>query len=147
MRYLPRTYVLLFMLCISHAVQADYHPPKLYSYISSHVEIGVERKGMIETVITHDRSYVNKEEVNKKHSVTETITDEINSKKEKKTNPDKHKSRPKASGLFGGIVRAFAGDPSGLLDWGGKFVDHMMEPQYLWNVARVSHQQQEKTSV
>ena len=110
--------------------------PLLEASVSGRVEMGVVTSGTQKTVVITTR----KQTLGEKRELVNTLKDvkvsEIQETKTKTTNPNKRKSRPKAGGLFGGVARAFAGDYSGLIEFGGHFVDHMMEPNYDVNLSK-----------
>ncbi len=104
--------------------------PVLETSISSKIEIGVETSGTKEIIFRTTSIQERNTSDKYTRNVVNTNISEIESTKKRYTNPKKRESRPKASGLFGGITRAIGGDPSGLVEWGGGFVDHMMEPRF-----------------
>lgn len=110
------------------------YAPSLSYRISSQVEIGIEKEGRYEKLITNTRK-TEKIAGGSQSRSTSTLNERDTSKVRKKTtNPRKRATRPKASGLLGGVVRAVGGDYSGLVQWGGGFLDHMAEPRYNWDV-------------
>ena len=110
------------------------YAPSLAYRISSEVEIGIEKEGRYERLLTNEREFSTTDDVQRGDTRTTTISRDTSKVRKKTTNPKKRASRPKASGLLGGVVRAVGGDFSGLVQWGGGFLDHMMEPRYNWDV-------------
>jgi hypothetical protein len=110
--------------------QDTYYPPKLFVEISSNIQVGVKREGVTKTYVNYRIENNNILASSQSSSYTDSYIKDVTKERIKKTNEDYYKSRPKASSLFGGIARAFAGDYSGLLDFGGNVVDHMMTPKY-----------------
>lgn len=131
----PSALLLLVGSCAAYA-QIEY-APSLETGVESIIEIGIERSGQREVVVNTKR----KTTVGDRREYTNTLKDiKVNSIEEsrtKSTNPNKRKTRPKPSGMFGGVVRAFGGDYSGLAEFGLGFVDHMMEPKYNWDVEKI----------
>lgn len=130
--------LILFLFVHYLSMSQDvYFPLKLSVEISSNVQVGVKRSGYTKTYL--DYKITNSNNITKVHKIgnsQETTNKQIqfvSDERTKKTNEDKYKSRPKASSLFGGIARAYAGDYTGLLDFGGNVVDHMMTPEYRIN--------------
>lgn len=121
--------LLLLSFSISFA-QETYYPPKLVVEISSNIQVGVKRQGQTKTYVNY--RIENNTGVSNTHtnSYTDSYIKDITKERIRKTNEDYYKSRPQASSLLGGIARAFAGDYTGLLDFGGNVVDHMMTPKY-----------------
>lgn len=110
------------------------YAPSLAYRISSQVEIGIEKEGRYEKLITNERDSSTSNSGSRSSNTTTLNERDTKKVRKKTTNPRKRASRPKASGLLGGVVRAVGGDYSGLVQWGGGFLDHMMEPRYNWDV-------------
>ncbi|MFD0862606.1 hypothetical protein ACFQ1M_10365 [Sungkyunkwania multivorans] len=110
--------------------QETYYPPKLLIEISSNIQVGVKTQGQTKTYL----NYKIENNQNFSSSNTNTFSNsyirDVTKERQRKTNEDYYKSRPKPSSLLGGIAKAFSGDPSGLLDFGGNVLDHMMTPKY-----------------
>lgn len=124
---------LVFVLLLPSYVlfaQETYYPPKLFVEISSNIQVGVKKEGETKTYVNYKIENNNILTSSQNNSYTDSYIKDVTKERIKKTNEDYYKSRPRASSLFGGISRAFAGDYSGLLDFGGSVVDHMMTPKY-----------------
>ncbi|WP_345550757.1 hypothetical protein [Microbulbifer aestuariivivens] len=115
-------------------MNAIVYAPSLSYRISSQVEIGIEKQGRYEKLITNERESSTTNSGSQQNTNSTIISSDTSKVRKKTTNPKKRASRPKASGLLGGVVRAVGGDYSGLVQWGGGFLDHMMEPRYNWDV-------------
>ncbi|MFC6924642.1 hypothetical protein ACFQGF_17580 [Microbulbifer taiwanensis] len=131
------------VLCLSlfwqlsvQAQEADVvYVPSVAYHIESIVEVGIEKQGSYNSLITTSHGSSASTTSNSASSSEDSRETTTAKTRKKTTNPKKRATRPKASGLFGGIARAFGGDFSGLAEWGGNFVDHMAEPRYNWDVA------------
>lgn len=131
-----------FLVVLSIAIagpataQSGNYYPVVETEISSDIVVGVEQSGTITNVA------ITTVKTSRSSSGTNTTTNtdlavrNIEETRTRATNPAKRASRPKASGLLGGVVGALGGDYSGLANWGAGFIDHMMEPRYLTNVSR-----------
>jgi hypothetical protein len=134
-----------FLMLAPFSWATDYYPPRLESYITSEVSIGVERKGSTDVIIRRIEKSGKSSSNTESRKITDSFKEKETTSKKKDKNPEKHKSRPTTSDLIGGVARAFSGDYSGLVDWGGKFAVHMMEPRYLWTVSNVYTTEKENT--
>lgn len=113
------------------------YAPSLETSIESIIEIGIERSGQQEVVVNTMRKVTLGDQRESSNVLKDIKVNTIENSRTKATNPNKRKTRPKPSGLFGGIARAFGGDYSGLAEWGMGFADHMMEPKYNWDIKKV----------
>ncbi|MFT5777709.1 MAG: hypothetical protein ACI837_000657 [Crocinitomicaceae bacterium] len=110
--------------------QDTYYPPKLFIEISSNIQVGAKVEGETKTYINYRIESSNTNTNTAVNSYSNSYIKDVTYERTKKTNEDYYKSRPKASGLFGGIAKAFKGDFSGLADFGGGLIDHVMTPKY-----------------
>lgn len=116
--------------------QSSYYFPVLETEISSDIVIGVEQSGTVRNVAVTTIKTTRTSGGTNTTTNTDVAVRNIEETRTKATNPAKRASRPKASGLLGGVVGALGGDYSGLANWGAGFIDHMMEPRYITNVSK-----------
>lgn len=131
--------LLFYLLTLSVGLTAEsvVYLPIVETQIESRIDIGVKRTGSSEIVAITTRKRTKSDGGSNTTSRVRSTTNKIENTRNKTTNPNKRKSKPKPSGLFSGVARAIGGDYSGLASFAGGFVDHMMEPKYLWNVNKV----------
>ena len=130
--------ILLFAATLPAAAlaQSGYYFPVLETEISSEIVIGVVQSGTITDVAVTTIKTSRESSGSNTVTNTDVAVRNVEETRTKATNPAKRASRPKASGLLGGIVGAIGGDYSGLSQWGAGFVDHMMEPRDVTNVSK-----------
>ncbi len=129
-----------FISCLSGANNIEdeiVFAPSVSYKIQSVVQIGIEKKGTYKSLITNTKNMDNAKSWSSTNTETKIFEKKIDKTKKKTTNPRKRETKPKAGGLFSGVARAFGGDYTGLLEWGGGFIDHMAEPKYNWDVTEV----------
>ena len=131
--------LLLVIAPATASAQSEYYFPVLETEIDSDVVIGVKRSGTITDVAVTTRKTIRESGGSNSVTNTDLAVRNVEETRTKATNPAKRASRPKASGLLGGVVRAFGGDYSGLGQWGAGFVDHMMEPRFVTNLSKTFH--------
>lgn len=124
-------FMLFFLFSSSLRSQNTYTPPRLITEIFSNIEVGVKREGYTKTFFNYQIEKQISFNNTNSSSLSQSIIQNNTHIKKRETNKDYYNSRPKASSLLGGIARAYAGDYSGLLDFGGKTLDHMMTPRFL----------------
>jgi hypothetical protein len=120
----------LSALSVQALAQNIVYYPVLETRITSGVEIGVERQGTLHEVVKSTR----RSSSTSTGSVTTHTTDlrvrNVDQSRTRTTNPNRRSSRPAGSSILSGITRAVGGDYGGLLELGGSFLDHMVEPKY-----------------
>jgi hypothetical protein len=132
--------IFLFTAPVSAVIaQPVRHLPVLESEIRGNISIGVERSGQLSELVTTQESSSRTTSGSLEVTTTDLKVRNVELTKTKSTNPNKQKSKPKAGGLFGGIARAFTGDYTGLIEWGGAFADHMAEPKFDRTVVKTYH--------
>ncbi len=127
--------------------QNTYYPPKLNVEISSNIQVGAAVEGQTKTYIEYHMENSSSNNAVNVNSFSNSFIKDVTYDRTRKTNEDYYNKRPRASTLFGGIAKAFSGDFTGLADFGGGLVDHMMTPKYrTYETSTYKTSEQYKTS-